>query len=266
MGAAGPGKAPEAAAKRAMLPPPTAAGRRCSGGMRQAAAAGDEAAGPATSGGCWGAADPAQAGPTPSWPTQPNPCPHRTRRPRAWLDHPTRLARGRRLRCLSQMVRSQWNASAMIGAAVGGQCQLPQRGAHDAAATGRVGWSSPGAAVAGTTRGPCPPCPAPESAAPRVLDHPTRLARGRRLRRCRKWAVAMERERHDRRRSTERAMPAPQRGMHDAAATGRVGWSSPGAAVAGGTRGPCPPGRRVGAVRAPGRRPPAGCPRGRARR
>ena len=185
VGAAGPGKTPEAAAKRAMLPPPTVAGRRCSGGAtgrgvgRRGGGIGDESGAP----GCCG---PCSAGP---------------RRP----SHPP----------------------------------LARTGAG-------------GPARRSTT--PLAPRWAADSGA------------------CREGAVAMERERDDRRRQRW-PMPTPQRVPHGAAATGRVGWSSQGAAVAGGTRGPCPPPRsaartapRAPAVRAPGRRRPVGCPRGRALR
>ncbi len=57
--------------------------------------------------------------------------------------------------------------------------------------------------------------------------------------------VAMERGCHGRGRQRS-PLPPAQRGAHDAAACGRVGWSSQRAAVAGGTRGPWPPEPRAG--------------------
>ena len=139
MGAAGPGKDPGGSREARDATTSDRRPTRLFGGMRQAAAARDEAAGFTTSGGRLDAADPAQPFPSRPPPARTgaggpargsiphpppaHPCPRRNRRPRALLDHPTRLARGRRLRRSSPMARSQWNASAMIGAVIGGRCQ-----------------------------------------------------------------------------------------------------------------------------------------------
>ena len=85
-----------------------------------------------------------------------SPAPRRTRRPRAWLDHPTRPARGRRFRRSSPMARSHCRADATFDANCRCPMATPQRGMRDAAVRGRVGWSSQRAAVAGVTRGPGP--------------------------------------------------------------------------------------------------------------
>jgi len=168
------GRCPGDSAERAMLAPPTPTRRGCLEGCdsprwwatsrRDRRRTGSGRCLPERRVGLAGAAVAGRAG-------RGHPPPRRNRRPRARLDHPTRLTPGRRFRRSSTLAWSQLSAVATGEAAAGHRCSPSQRARTTPRRAGEWGVEParrgggarrrvprpPDAAVAGTTRSRWPP-------------------------------------------------------------------------------------------------------------